>query len=179
MSKKKKKPKDNRTLIERARDAHAQANGNSKPSKPKSTKKKKSGISGKKAEKKTAKAGRDEKGFFVKGNQAGKGHGRPSAATDERFLTQLKNELTPEKWGEAVKAQVGRACKGDSKAFESLAKYCMPTPEQRLKIENQQQLELRVAGIAPNQIDAMFVGKLLNKVQRQREKVTANGEGGG
>lgn len=174
MPKKKKQPKsklkDTRTPIQRARDAHAQANGSSKPGKP--AKKKKAKITGKKQAKESG-AERTAKGHFVKGVKHGLG-GRPTAATEERLLTQLKKELTPEVWVTMLKAQIGKACNGDAKAFESICKYCLPTPEQRLKIENQQQVELRVAGIAPDQIEAMYVSKLLDKLRQQREQVTPN-----
>ena len=95
---------------------------------------------------------RDAKGQFVAG-APGISPGRPARCAEELYLSTFRSSLPQKKWGEIVKAFVRKAAKGDHRAFELLCKFCLPTPQQRLRIESNEEEEVRIGGLTAREFE--------------------------
>ena len=75
--------------------------------------------------------------------------------------------MTPEKWQKAVAAILKRAMAGDVRAFESLAHYILPAPDQTYHVF--QQRDFRVAGRPREEIRQEMLQQIAAAVQRRRQ----------
>lgn len=77
---------------------------------------------------------RDNKGRFVKGNQAAKNHtgagGRPSKSREIRYYEITVTTCTFKEWKQIIHKAVDQAMRGDSVARRFLADYLVGTPVQ-------------------------------------------------
>lgn len=88
---------------------------------------------------------RNDKGQFEKGWKGGPG--RPKGLPKEReYLDAFRKRVTIDKWMEAVGQQLAKALDGDTKAFEILAKYCLPQPAMMLDMGKEMREAFRIAG---------------------------------
>jgi len=78
--------------------------------------------------------GRGPKGQFAKGNKGGPG--RQPRVVETTYLETLRGNLTQDRWAEICCKVVELAEAGDLRAFDLLCKYTLPTPEQRIHLEN-------------------------------------------
>lgn len=82
--------------------------------------------------------GRDERGRFVPGNQAGKkanggNGGRPSRATEQELLSILREEVTPDVFRCLVRAWIPRA-KKNATDLKLLLAYLVGAPPETLQV---------------------------------------------
>ena len=115
---------------------------------------------------------RDSGGRFVAG-APGISPGRPARCAEELYLSTFRASLPQKKWGEIVKKFVGKAAKGDHRAFELLCKFCLPTPQQRLRIESNEEEDGRVAGLGPREHEIETLKLIFSKMAERNPEAGA------
>lgn len=111
-------------------------------------------------------------GQFQKGH--GGGPGRPKGLPKEReYLEAFRSRVSIQEWTEAVGQQLAKALKGDSKAFEMLAKYCLPEPAQIHKWSEKDRELLRFAGMQDKDMASHMAARVIETF-RQRSEPSIN-----
>ena len=109
---------------------------------------------------------RDSKGRFLKGTAPGPG--RPPRKVEESYYQTLRANLSQERFAELVERVIQAAERGNERALETLLRYVLPTPEQRIRIEQEAHGEIRVAGLTPAEFDAETMRLLAEEIQKRR-----------
>ena len=73
---------------------------------------------------------RDEKGRFVNGNGASRGHGRPPKEREDRYYEITMSACTFKDWEAIIKKAVDQAKRGDGVARKWLSDFLVGVPAQ-------------------------------------------------
>lgn len=110
---------------------------------------------------------------FQKGKPPGPG--RPKGLPKEReYLDAFRKRVTIDKWMEAVDEQLKKALGGDTKAFEILAKYCLPQPAQIHEFGDKTREAFRRAGMNDDEYRDMVAQQVVESFRARREAVSEN-----
>lgn len=110
---------------------------------------------------------------FVKGQPGGPG--RPKGLPKERdYLEAFRKRVSMEEWTECVGKQLEKALGGDSKAFEILAKYCLPEPKQIHEWGKDTRDAFRRAGMNDEEYRDMIAQQVVDTFRARREAVSVN-----
>lgn len=77
---------------------------------------------------------KDDRGRFIKGNQAAKGKGRPPREKELAYLEATMDSCTLADWREIVRKNVELAKTGDVNSRNWLSKYLLSEPEQNVNV---------------------------------------------
>jgi hypothetical protein len=112
---------------------------------------------------------RDAKGRFVAG--CAPGPGRPPAPKERAYLDSFRQTVSLENWQTAVEAILAKAIKGDVRCFETLAKFAMPLPAQRLEwqLAEEREGEFRVAGATSEELAEEMVREVMATLEKVQE----------
>lgn len=79
--------------------------------------------------------GRDAKGRFTRGNQFGKGKGRPKRNTEEKYLRVFSDTVSEDDLKDIILAVMARAKAQDMVAARLILEYALGKPKQEMKVE--------------------------------------------
>ena len=79
--------------------------------------------------------GRDAKGRFTKGNQFGKGKGRPNRSTEDKYLRVFSDTVTEEDLKQILEVAMSRAKAGDVSFARLILEHGLGKPAQRVQVE--------------------------------------------
>lgn len=93
-----------------------------------------------------AKAQRDAKGRFIKGNSVAKGAGRPPVQYERALLEEFNKRLSPEKFGRLIEKAYELAMRGSESMIKLLIAHGIGKPTQRVEADiRSQHLNIDVA----------------------------------
>ena len=96
---------------------------------------------------------RDEKGRFVNGNGASRGHGRPPKEREDRYYEITMSACTFKDWEAIIKKAVDQAKRGDGVARKWLSDFLVGVPTKSIDVTTGGEKLKGYIGISPDDWD--------------------------